>query len=65
MSTSQLVDVPGSGAQLEVLIEGDHPVVVLVPSANRDASDFDNLVAGSPSGGFRFGVRQRADNRRE
>lgn len=52
MSTSQRVRVPGSGAQLEVLIEGDDPMVVLVPSANRDASDFDQLVRDLRVAGF-------------
>ena len=52
MSTNQFVDRPGSDVHLEVLVEGDHPVVVLVPSANRDASDFRNLVRDLRVAGF-------------
>ena len=52
MSTKRSVDIPGSDVHLEVLVEGDHPVVVLVPSANRDASDFNNLVADLRVAGF-------------
>jgi pimeloyl-ACP methyl ester carboxylesterase len=41
---SELVPVPGE-AQLEVVVNGDAPDVVLIPSAQRGAADFDRLAA--------------------
>lgn len=52
MATARNVDIPKSGVRLEVFVEGDRPVVVLVPSANRDASDFDRLARDLCIAGF-------------
>ena len=52
MATVRSVDIPGRDVCLEVLIEGDDPEVVLVPSANRDASDFDALTRDLRLAGF-------------
>ena len=52
MATIQTVDIPQSDVRLEAFIEGDNPAVVLVPSANRDASDFELLAREIRAAGF-------------
>ena len=45
--------VPVSGGFLDVRVSGSGPLVVLVPSLGRGASDFDALAADLASAGFR------------
>ena len=52
MSRSQLVPLKAEGVVLEVLIEGDTPSVVLVPSARRGAADFAQLATRLHQAGF-------------
>jgi len=48
-----LIEDPGRNVQLEVLIEGSGPDVVLVPSAMRGAADFAHLQAALAAAGYR------------
>src|ERR1700722_76229 len=47
-----MVEVPERGTRLEVLVEGDDPVVVLLASANRDVTDFAQLMSDLQIAGF-------------
>lgn len=44
--------VHGTG-QIDVIVEGDGPAIVLLPSSQRDSDDFDELAALIASRGFR------------
>jgi hypothetical protein len=61
-TSSTVIDDADRGVQLELLIEGAGPDVILIPSALRGASDFtvvqDLLAPMSPGG------RPRASRRR-
>ena len=52
MFRSQLVPLKADDVVLEVLVEGDSPSVVLVPSARRGAADFAQLAATLYGAGF-------------
>jgi pimeloyl-ACP methyl ester carboxylesterase len=52
MPTSQFVVTDGRGVALEVALTGEHPSVVLLPSARRGLADFDGLAGALLEGGF-------------
>jgi pimeloyl-ACP methyl ester carboxylesterase len=52
MAKACIVDIPHSRVSLEVFVEGSRPTVVLLPSARRDASDFDRLASDLQAAGF-------------
>jgi pimeloyl-ACP methyl ester carboxylesterase len=52
MTTVELVDVEERGVRLEVLVQGDDPDVVLLASANRDVTDFRELMHDLHRAGF-------------
>jgi pimeloyl-ACP methyl ester carboxylesterase len=49
----ELIEDGGRGVRIEVLVEGDGPDVVLVPSAMRGAADFARLQADLARAGYR------------
>lgn len=49
----ELIEDPRRGVRLEVLVEGEGPEVVLVPSAMRGAADFAHLQAALTAAGYR------------
>jgi pimeloyl-ACP methyl ester carboxylesterase len=52
MPAVRMVEFLDHQTHLEVLVEGDHPQVVMVPSANRDASEFELLARDLHAAGF-------------
>ena len=51
MATTELVRLRDGGT-LEVVVEGDHPQVVLIPSARRGAADFATLASDLRAAGY-------------
>jgi pimeloyl-ACP methyl ester carboxylesterase len=47
-----MLEVLDEGVQLEILVEGDDPVVALLASANRDVTDFGQLMSDLRAAGF-------------
>lgn len=45
--------LPGNGARIEVLVQGQGPALVLLPSRGRGAEDFDDLAARLAQAGYR------------
>ena len=45
--------VRDGGLQIDVLIDGDGPAIVLLPSSQRDSLDFDDIAARIAAKGFR------------
>ncbi|RBL84648.1 alpha/beta hydrolase [Streptomyces cavourensis] len=45
--------LPGNGASIEVLVQGQGPALVLLPSRGRGAEDFDDLAARLARAGYR------------
>ncbi|MBB1625748.1 hydrolase [Achromobacter sp. UMC71] len=45
--------LPGNGASIEVLVQGQGPALVLLPSRGRGAEDFDDLAARLAQAGYR------------
>lgn len=45
--------LPGNGARIEVLVQGEGPALVLLPSRGRGAEDFDDLAARLAQAGYR------------
>ena len=45
--------VPASETRIEVIAEGDGPLLVLVPSSSRDSEDFDGIAAAFAAAGLR------------
>jgi len=50
--------------QIEVVIEGDGPAVVLLPSLARDSDDYDEVAEGLTAAGFRVLHRVRIEGTR-
>jgi pimeloyl-ACP methyl ester carboxylesterase len=47
------ITVARGDARLEVLVQGDGPAIVLLPSLGRGAADFDPIAEGLAAAGFR------------
>jgi hypothetical protein len=45
--------LPGNGARIEVLVQGQGPALVLLPSRGRGQEDFDDLAARLAQAGYR------------
>ena len=45
--------VPAGEARIEVITEGDGPLLVLLPSSSRDSEDFDAIAAAFAASGLR------------
>jgi pimeloyl-ACP methyl ester carboxylesterase len=45
--------VPAGEARIEVIAEGDGPLLVLLPSSSRDSEDFDDIAASFAAAGLR------------
>jgi pimeloyl-ACP methyl ester carboxylesterase len=45
--------VDAGAARIEVIAEGEGPLVVLLPSSSRDSEDFDEVASGIAAAGFR------------
>jgi pimeloyl-ACP methyl ester carboxylesterase len=45
--------VPAGAASIEVIAEGEGPVLVLLPSSSRDSEDFDGIAAAFATAGLR------------
>ena len=45
--------VPAGEARIEVIAEGEGPVLVLLPSSSRDSEDFDAIAASFAGAGLR------------
>ena len=45
--------VEAADARIEVIAEGEGPLVVLLPSSSRDSEDFDEVASGIAAAGFR------------
>lgn len=45
--------VPAGEARIEVIAEGEGPLLVLLPSSSRDSEDFDDIAAMFAAGGLR------------
>jgi pimeloyl-ACP methyl ester carboxylesterase len=45
--------VEAGDARIEVIAEGEGPLVVLLPSSSRDSEDFDEVASGIAAAGFR------------
>ncbi len=47
------VMVPAGGARIDTIVEGDGPLVVMLPSRGRDSEDYDGVAAAIAACGFR------------
>jgi pimeloyl-ACP methyl ester carboxylesterase len=45
--------IPAGEARIEVIAEGDGPLLVLLPSASRDSEDFDDIAVSFAGAGLR------------
>jgi pimeloyl-ACP methyl ester carboxylesterase len=45
--------VPAGEARIEVIVEGEGPLLVLLPSSSRDSEDFDDIAAAFAAAGLR------------
>jgi len=45
--------IPAGDAQLDTIVEGDGPLVVMLPSRGRDSEDYDEVAADIARQGFR------------
>jgi pimeloyl-ACP methyl ester carboxylesterase len=52
MTRTNLIELDGMDTVVEVVIEGDSPQVVLIPSSQRGAGDFERLAADLATAGY-------------
>ena len=52
-TVQRVTGLPGNGASIEVLVQGQGPALVLLPSRGRGAEDFDDLAARLAQAGYR------------
>lgn len=53
MSARERVEVRSGAAVIDVIVEGDGPAMVLLPSLGRDSEDYDPVAAGLARRGYR------------
>src|SRR5260370_18913691 len=41
------------GLEIDVIVDGTGPLIVMLPSSGRDSEDFDDVAAGIAAAGFR------------
>jgi pimeloyl-ACP methyl ester carboxylesterase len=46
-------DVVQYGVEVDVIVDGNGPLVVMLPSSGRDSEDFDEVASGIAAAGFR------------